>query len=105
MITVTALTRGGGKPPWANYGSKTVDIGAPGVTIWSTFPFDGYEAYSGTSQAAPFVTGAAALYESAHPGASAAEIRNAILSTAKPTKSLQGLVATNGRLNIGAAVK
>ena len=54
--------------------------------------------------AAPFVTGAAALYASAHPGASPTEIREAILSTAKPTKSLQGLVATNGRLDINAAL-
>lgn len=105
MITATAIRRNGGKPKWANFGSKTVDIGAPGVFVWSTFPFSGYQAYEGTSQAAPFVTGAAALYASAHPGASAETIREAILSTARPTPSLAGLVATDGRLDIGAAVK
>ncbi len=105
MITTTAIRRGGSKPGWANYGSKTVDIGAPGVFVWSTFPFGGYEAYDGTSQAAPFVAGAVALYASAHPVASAEAIRNAIVSTAKPTRSLEGLVATNGRLDIAGAVK
>ena len=105
MITTTAIRRGGSKPGWANYGSKTVDIGAPGVFVWSTFPFGGYEAYDGTSQAAPFVAGAVALYASAHPVASAEAIRNAIVSTAKPTRSLEGLVATNGRLDIAVAVK
>ena len=50
--------------------------------------------------AAPFVTGAAALYLSTHPGAKASEIINAILSSATPTPSLLGKCVTGGRLNV-----
>ena len=58
----------------------------------------------GTSQAAPFVAGAVALYAARYPEASPTQIREAILSTAKRTKSLEGLVGTNGRLSIKAAL-
>ena len=104
MITVTAINRSGGKWHYSNWGPKAVDIGAPGRYIWSTFPFDSYAGYTGTSQAAPFVAGAVALYAARYPEASPTQIREAILSTAKRTKSLEGLVGTNGRLSIKAAL-
>ena len=50
--------------------------------------------------AAPFVTGAAALYASTHPGAKAAEIKAAILDATIKTKSLNGKCKTHGRLNV-----
>jgi len=49
--------------------------------------------------ATPHVTGAAALYASSHPGASAANIKAAILGSAVPTASLSGKVVTGGRLD------
>jgi len=56
--------------------------------------------------ATPHVTGAVALYASLVPqGTSAATIRQAILSTATPTASLAGKVATGGRLNIYNAIR
>jgi subtilisin family serine protease len=54
---------------------------------------------SGTSMAAPHVTGAAALYAASHPGASLSQIRSAILGNAVPTASLSGRCTTGGRLN------
>jgi subtilisin family serine protease len=50
--------------------------------------------------ATPHVTGAAALYASTHPGATAAEIKAGILAAAKPTPSMAGKSATGGRLNV-----
>jgi subtilisin family serine protease len=51
--------------------------------------------------ATPHVTGAAALYASTHPGASAAAIKAAILSNVTQTPSLAGRTVTGGRLNVG----
>ena len=86
-------------------------MGAPGSGIYSTLPVrsgnsvaSGYGSYSGTSMATPHVTGAVALYKSVNTGASAATIKNAILSTAKPTTSLAGKTATGGRLDAFAAL-
>ena len=59
----------------------------------------GYASYSGTSMAAPHVTGAAALYKSTRPAATAADVKAAILASAVPTPALQGKVVTGGRLN------
>jgi subtilisin family serine protease len=100
VIAVAAITSTGAKSSFSNYGATTVDIGAPGQGIWSSTAYNIYESYSGTSMATPHVTGAAALYASTHPGASAASIKAAILGSATPTASLSGKCVTGGRLNV-----
>jgi subtilisin family serine protease len=100
VIAVAAITSSGAKSSFSNYGATTVDIGAPGSGIWSTTAYNTYSSYSGTSMATPHVTGAAALYASTHSGATAAQIKNAILSSAVPTASLSGKTVTGGRLNV-----
>lgn len=100
VIAVAALTSAGDKASYSNYGATTVDLGAPGSGIYSTLPYNTYGSYSGTSMATPHVSGAAALYAASNPGASAATIKNAILSATVPTASLSGKTVTGGRLNV-----
>lgn len=107
LISVAAIDKNGALASWSNYGATRVDIGAPGVGVVSTLPkaakgkiTSGYGSYSGTSMATPHVTGAAALYASTHPLATAADIKNAILGAAVATPSLAGKVVTGGRLNV-----
>ena len=101
VISVAALTDAGALSSFSNYGAKTVDLAAPGSSIYSTLPNGGYGTLSGTSMATPLVTGAAALYASAHPDATAAEIKAALLATTDATASLAGKTLTGGRLDIG----
>jgi subtilisin family serine protease len=101
VVSVAAIDRYGALATFSNYGLKTVHIGAPGVSILSTVPENSYAWSSGTSMAAPHVTGAIALYASTHPGETASQIRSAILNAAAPTVSLTGKTGTGGRLNIG----
>ena len=101
VIAVAAIDKTGAKASWSNYGATSVDLGAPGVSIYSTLPNNTYGSYSGTSMATPHVTGAAALYASIHPGSTAAEIKSAILNSTTPTPSLAGKCVTGGRLNVG----
>ncbi|MBW3623933.1 MAG: S8 family serine peptidase [Armatimonadetes bacterium] len=102
VISVAAIDSSGNKASWSNYGATTVDLGAPGVGIYSTVPTDTYASYNGTSMATPHVTGGAALYASTHPGVPASEIKNALLDAARstPTSSLSGKTVTGGRLNL-----
>ncbi|MGZ8136894.1 MAG: S8 family peptidase, partial [Methylococcaceae bacterium] len=104
VIAVASITSTGGLSSFSNYGATTVDIGAPGSGIWSTTAYNLYSSYSGTSMATPHVTGAAALYASTHPSATAAQIKNAILSSAVPTASLSGKTVTGGRLDVFGAL-
>ncbi|MDI1322721.1 MAG: S8 family peptidase [Algoriphagus sp.] len=111
IIAVASITSTGGLSSFSQYGATTVDIGAPGSAIWSTVPTavgkgknagvgSGYASYNGTSMATPHVSGAAALYASLNPGATAAQIKAAILTQSLPTASLSGKVSSNGRLNV-----
>ena len=99
VIAVAAIDKTGGLASFSQYGATTVDIGAPGVDVWSTTAFNTYSTYNGTSMATPHVTGAAALYAASHPGATAAQIKDAILTNSVPTTSLGGKTVTGGRLN------
>ncbi len=103
IIAVASITSSGARSSFSNYGATSVDIGAPGSGINSTLPSSAgnkYGSYSGTSMATPHVTGGAALYAASNPGATASQIKNAILSSAVPTSSLSGRCVTGGRLNV-----
>jgi subtilisin family serine protease len=106
VIAVAAITNLGARSSFSSYGRISVDLGAPGSLVFSTTPNATYSSYSGTSMATPHVTGAAALYASITPGATALAIKNAILASAvaTPTTSLNSITVTNGRLNIGHLV-
>jgi len=105
VITVTSINQTGGLSNFANFGVNTVDLAAPGTDIYSTYPINGYLPMSGTSMAAPHVTGAVALYASKYPTATAVDIRNALLTTTTPTPALAGMTVTGGRLDVYNALK
>jgi subtilisin family serine protease len=65
---------------FSNFG-PVVKIAAPGVNILSTYNGTGYAVDSGTSMAAPYVSGAAALYKAEHPNATPSEVMASILKS------------------------
>ena len=105
VISVGAITSTGGLASFSNFGATTVDLGAPGVSIYSTLANGSYGTMSGTSMAAPHVTGAIALYAAQDAGATAADIRDALLGSAIATTSLVGKTATGGRLDAEAMLR
>jgi cell wall-associated protease len=60
---------------FSNYGKKEVDLFAPGVKLYSTLPANQYASYSGTSMAAPVVTGVAALIMEYYPKLTARQVK------------------------------
>jgi subtilase family protein len=102
-IAVGALTRDGHPADFSNFGTKTVQVFAPGCRINSTVAGNDYHREDGTSQAAPFVSLTAALIWAQNPDLSPIGVKRRIVQTADPRKdSLSKSVA--GNLNLAKAI-
>ena len=105
VISVAALNPDGTLPSFSNYGHRSVHLAAPGTNILSTYNSTGYAYLSGTSMAAPMVTGAVGLVWSRYPNENYRQI------VARITGCVHGLPATDsakvwsgGALDVGAAI-
>jgi hypothetical protein len=116
MIGVTATNRLDTLDRAAAFGLQSIDLGAPGEALFSTRTGNAYNAESGTSYAAPLVTGAVALLYSMpdpdfsllsreDPAAAASVVKQAILHGTDPLASLKGRTVTGGRLNLYRSVE
>ncbi len=101
VISVGSISRNGTRSYFSNYGENSVNIYAPGEDIYSTLPNDKYGNKSGTSMAAPFVTGTAALLLSHDHNLTASEIKNIIFDSANEL-NIEGVKAKV--LNAGNAL-
>lgn len=107
IISVAAIGKTGAIASWSNFGDVSVDIGAPGIGVVSSIPFDSYASYNGTSMSAPHVTGAialcaaAALQTAAGRNLTSQDYRTILFRTSRATLSLLGKTVTNGRLDAG----
>ena len=98
VISVAALDRKDTMASFSNFGVKTVHIAAPGREILSTWLGNTYREASGTSMAAPHVSGVAALILSSEPNLSVAKLRERLLESVDELTPLNGKIASGGRL-------
>jgi subtilisin family serine protease len=106
-IGVSALSQIETRAEFSNYGSW-VDFAAPGEGIYSTFPDNSFAYWSGTSMAAPFVSGQVALIKSMAPQLSARDINEVIRTTATRMRKVSGpekSVQFGRLIDIGASVE
>lgn len=111
MVAVAAIDSAGKLAAFSNWGAKSVKVGAPGVKVLSTVPGSKWQdtivnlggmnvTWDGTSMASPFVSGALAVLWSTSPGQDYATVRRRLMDDAVAIPSLQGKVATNGRIDL-----
>lgn len=117
LVSVTGSNSLDNKVPNAAYGPQTIDLAAPGVGMYSTMPQNQYQAFSGTSTAAPIISGTIGLmysaactnfidYSASNPAAAALWIKNQMLSAGvDTTNDLATKVASQGRINLEKCVE
>ena len=105
VITVANLMFDGKLDRSSNYGPVNVDLAAPGCFILSTIPDRSYAFMTGTSMAAPMVTGAAAMVYSARPDLDLIGVKNVLLASAKKLDTLNGRVLSGGMLDVYSALQ
>ena len=111
MISVTNTTRNDSKNSGAAYGLTTIDLGAPGTQILSTYTGGGTSSLSGTSMATPHVAGAVGFIHASmssglasffrtSPDQGAIIVKQIILDGTDQLPSLNGITVSGGRLNL-----
>jgi subtilisin family serine protease len=104
IVSVAAMDRFWNKSGFSNYGATTVDLGAPGSSIYSTTPNNGYGNKSGTSMACPHVTGAIAYIMGFNPTLPHLDYKQIILDAVEPNEAMAGRSVTGGVLNLKKAL-
>lgn len=105
LLSVAAIDINGQIAAFSNFGFTSVHIAAPGVDILSTIPGSNYSFYSGTSMAAPHVSGVAALIAASEPSLTPAQLAARIMESGVPNPGLEGKVYSGRILNANRAVR
>jgi subtilisin family serine protease len=104
MISVGAMDGKGNRANFSNFGARTVHVFAPGVDTWSTVQRNRYQKMSGTSMAAPHVSGIVGLMLAHRPDLTPVEIRQILMDSATTTDGLRGR-ASAGLVNAARALE
>ena len=99
IISVAAIDKNDNICYFSNYGVNSVDVAAPGASIYSTLPGSRYGYMQGTSMAAPYVSGLAGLIKSFRPDLDALQVKYTILNNVDAVISLSGKILTGGVIN------
>jgi len=100
VLVVGASDQFDRKAWFSNYGTRTVDLSAPGTNVYSTWTSATYRFADGTSMATPQVSGAAALARAVFPDASGVGLKALLLRDVDPIAALNAASRTGGRLNV-----
>jgi subtilisin family serine protease len=104
IVSVAATDINDKRAVFSNFGRISVDLGAPGVKIYSTLPGNNYGYKNGTSMATPHVTGSISLIMGIFPSFQSWQIKDFIIQTVDPVSDLANTTVSGGRLNLFQAL-
>lgn len=105
ILTVAATGTNDSMAAFSNFGKKMVDVAAPGLSILSTLSNQSYGRLSGTSMAAPVVTGLAVLVKAANPSLTAKQVIAVIRNSVDRVVAMTNIIGSGGRVNAFTAVR
>ncbi len=105
IISVAASNAGDALTSFSHFGATTVDIAAPGSAILSTTPNNTYSFFSGTSMAAPQVSGAAALLWAQNPNLTVQQVKNLLMADGNVITGFADKILSQRRLNVGNSMQ
>ncbi len=105
IISVAASNAGDALTSFSHFGATTVDIAAPGNSILSTTPNNTYSFFSGTSMAAPQVSGAAALLWAQNPNLTVQQVKNLLMADGNVITAFGDKILSQRRLNVGNSMQ
>ncbi len=100
LIVAGASTAADTTSSFSAYGATSVDLFAPGTRVLTTTVGGGYGLVNGTSFSSPLTAGAVAVYESARPDLSAAQVKALLLADTEEVPAFAGRSVTGGRLDL-----
>ncbi|MCB0366877.1 MAG: S8 family serine peptidase [Bdellovibrionaceae bacterium] len=104
VLSIAATTNLDYLAYFSNFGVGTVHVGSPGLNVLSTYPGGTWTQMSGTSMAAPFVSGIAALMKASAPEMLGYQVKSIIDAEADPVSHLINKVMTEARVNASASI-
>lgn len=106
ILTAAASDQNDNRASFSNFGTTSVDVAAPGVSILSTIlSAANYGTLSGTSMASPHTAGSAALLAAYNPNLSAASLKATLMNTVDQLPQWNGVIKTGGRINVANALQ
>lgn len=104
ILAVASTDHNDNMSSFSNYGATTVDMGAPGSSILSTYTGNSYGTLSGTSMATPHVSGAAGLLLSVNDQLTVQELKDYLMNYGDSIPALSGMCISGKRLNAYGSV-
>lgn len=105
LLIVASTTSSGTMSGFSNYGKTSVDVAAPGSSIFSTTPNGRYESMSGTSMASPTTAGVAAEVLSHYPELTVLQLKKVLMDSVTKIDRFTGKMVSGGRVDLLKALE
>ncbi len=105
VISIAATSTYDGLASFSNFGGQSVHVASPGISILSTLPGDSFGYSSGTSMAAPFAAGLAALLIREKGSINGYQVKGVLFDHSKDINGLSGKVASRSRIDAYSALE
>ncbi len=105
LLIVASTASSGGMSGFSNYGKTSVDVAAPGSSIYSTTPGSRYASMSGTSMASPTTAGVAAEVLSHYPNLTPVQLKQVLMDSVTKVTSFKDKMIAGGRIDLLKALE